>query len=132
MNNEKNRNSQSVGSFGTDQWHRIFIDWPFLFHFIDQRRFSIIRWYLPKTESGLISNRLLGTSSLSFCIGYGTFHGHSTDINVLTGHGNQFCPLRDFSGWNFQPWKLNLEVQKLSAADSGDLKWFSKILFYFI
>lgn len=47
---KKNRNSQSVGSFGTDQWHRIFIDWPFLFHFIDERRFWIIRWYLPKNR----------------------------------------------------------------------------------
>ena len=47
---KKNRNSQSVGSFGTDEWHRIFIDWPFLFHFIDERRFSIIRWYLPKNR----------------------------------------------------------------------------------
>ena len=60
------RNSQSVGSSGTNQWHRIFIVRPFWFHFIDERRFSIIRWYLPKTESNLISNRLLRTSSLSF------------------------------------------------------------------
>ena len=58
--------------------------------------------------------------------------GQSTDNNFLPRHGNQFCPLSGFSCWNVQPWKLNQEVQKLSGTDSGDSKWFSKIVFYFI